>query len=236
MNPKMTAGDAARFLGLSLPGLHKRLRTRKLDFDKSHNRIWFGHETSRALFMQDFVPKTIAFQIVKGGTGKTSVALSAAVRASLYGARVLCVDLDQQANMTQGFGGNPEKHAGMIDVLNKKIDFEEAIIPVLPGIDLFPSSIENALLDNVIMINGLPLDRIYKERWSMAREKRGYDLVIVDCPPALGASVAATALAVDSIVAPVTPKNFVFQGSRSRPVKSHGRNLSIRIGQNTSSI
>jgi chromosome partitioning protein len=206
----MTAVEAASVLGITVQAVHKQLRTKELEFEKSQNRVYFGHSTSRRLFPIEFKQKVIAVQIVKGGTGKTSLAQSIAVRANLYGARVLCIDLDQQGNLTQSFNVNPEEFPAMIDILTEGDPIAEAIIPIAPGLDLIPSRIENAVLDNTIMLKRLPLDRVYNERFNSLRES--YDLILVDCPPAIGQSVAAVTLAADLVIAPVTPEKFCLSG------------------------
>ena len=49
-------------------------------------------------------PYFIAVDIVKGGTGKTTTACEIALHLQLAGLRVLAIDLDAQANLTQYFG------------------------------------------------------------------------------------------------------------------------------------
>jgi chromosome partitioning protein len=210
VNARMTAVEAASFLGVTVQAVHKQLRSKDLPFEKSQNRVFFTHETSRRLFPIDFRQKIIAIQIVKGGTGKTSLAQSIAIRANLYGARVLCIDLDQQGNLTQAFNINPEELPAMVDLITDDLPISEGIISVAPGLDLIPSRIENAVLDNTIMLKRLPLDRVYRDRLEPLREK--YDLILIDCPPAIGQSVAAVTLAADLIMAPVTPEKFCLSG------------------------
>jgi chromosome partitioning protein len=152
----------------------------------------------------------VAFQIVKGGTGKTSLAHAVAVRANLYGARVLCIDLDQQGNLTQSFQVNAEELPVMVDILKEGLDLKDTIVHVSEGLDLIPSRIENAILDNVIMLSRLPLEHVYREKLQPLKKK--YDLIIIDCPPALGQSVAAAALSSDMVIAPVTPEEFSLSG------------------------
>ncbi|MBV9576295.1 MAG: AAA family ATPase [Gammaproteobacteria bacterium] len=210
MDSKMTAGEAADFLGVTVQAIHKQLKSRTLKFKKNQNRVYFSHETSRELFRIRFKQKMLAFQIVKGGTGKTSLVYSIAVRANLYGARVLCIDLDQQGNLTQAFKINPEEMPAMIDVLRGGVPVEQAIVNVGEGLDLIPSRIENAVLDNAIILGKHSLAHVYKKMLDPLRSN--YDLIIIDCPPALGQSVAAMALAVDEVVSPVTPEKFCLSG------------------------
>jgi len=207
---KMTAAEAAVFLGVSIQSVHKKLKTKKLEFQKNQNRIFFGYQTAKELFQISFKKRVIAFQIVKGGTGKTSLAYSIATRANLYGAKVLCIDLDQQGNLTQAFGVNAEELPVMIDILKNDVSLENTIVSVSPGLDIIPSRIENAILDNVIMLDKMSLEHVYKKKIDILKKK--YDLIIIDCPPALGQSVAAIALSVDTIIAPVTPEEFSLSG------------------------
>lgn len=207
---KMTAADAANFLNITVQGIHKTLKAKNLISYKSQNRVFFGHETSKDLFRINFKKQVISFQIVKGGTGKTSLAHSFAVRANLYGCRVLCMDLDQQGNLTQTFGINASEFPVMIDVLRGNADIDQSIINVSPGLDIIPSRIENAVLDNFIMLEKHSIDKVYSR--IIKEVQPNYDLIIIDCPPALGQSVAAAALASDMVISPLTPEIFSLSG------------------------
>ena len=210
MNPKMTAKDAAGFLGVSTKQVHKYLMQEQLPFAKSQSSVHFGYATARKLFNLDSYPKAIAFQIVKGGTGKTSLACAFAIRANLYGLKVLCIDLDQQGNLTHTFSVDADNLPVMIDILAEGYSYQESITRVYPGLDLLSSRIENALIDDVIKLKKMPLDTVYKIPIQKLKQK--YDLIVIDCPPNLGQSVAAVTLAVDLVVAPVVPENFALSG------------------------
>jgi chromosome partitioning protein len=229
MNAKITAAETAALLGITLQGVHKQLKVNSLAYEKSQNRVYFGYETAKSLFKIPFKQKIVAIQIVKGGTGKTSLTHSIAIRANLYGAKVLCIDLDQQGNLTQAFQINPEETPVMIDVLKENIDIKDAIINFSPGLDIIPSRIENAVLDSTIMIGRYALDRVYKDK--LAPLKQHYDLIILDCPPALGQSVAAATLASDVIIAPVTPEKFCLSGLKitSQELNSLENNFNKKI-------
>ncbi len=209
-NTKITASDAAQFLGVTLQSIHKQLKQKNLASFKNQNRVYFGHETAKELFKIDFEKRIISFQIVKGGTGKTSITHSFALRAHLLGARVLCIDIDQQGNLSEAFNINAKNSPVMIDILNNASSLKDAIVSVMPGLDLLPSRIENAVLDNYLMLSKYPLDKVYAD---LIKEVRNdYDLILIDCPPALGQSVAAATLASDTIIAPVTPEQFSLSG------------------------
>ncbi|HSX19565.1 MAG TPA: AAA family ATPase, partial [Gammaproteobacteria bacterium] len=213
MNPKMTSKEAAALLGISPRQVHKRLVAAELPFMRNGSTIYFGYPTARQLFRLNVKPQAISFQIVKGGTGKTSLACAVAVRANLYGLRVLCIDLDQQGNLTNSFGVDAESLPVMIDILAEGYTYEEAITRVYPGMDVLASRIENALLDDVIKLKRLKLDQVYKIPFAALKEK--YDLIVIDCPPNLGQSVAAVTLAVDQVIAPVIPESYALSGLKA---------------------
>ena len=43
MDSKMTAAEAAEFLGISIQAVHKQLKTKNLEFKKNQNRVFFSH-------------------------------------------------------------------------------------------------------------------------------------------------------------------------------------------------
>lgn len=207
---KITAIDAANVKGHSVQAIHKELKNKKLQSSKSHNRVFFGHNTARELFNYKFDNNVFTFQVVKGGTGKTSIAHSFAIRAHLYGAKVLCIDLDQQGNLSSAFNVDCRATPVMIDIINGNSRTEDAIVEISEGLSILPSRIDNAVLDNYLMVDKHPLDRVYRDLLEEVRYN--FDIIVIDCPPALGQSVTAAALASDVIICPVTPEQFSISG------------------------
>lgn len=210
MDPKMTVKDAANLLGVTERWVNKQLKQLKLPATRMEGRLFFEHSTARSLFNFVFHPQIFTFQIVKGGTGKTSLAFEFSVRANLYGARVLCIDMDQQGNLTHACQIDAEDSPVMVDILAEGYSFKHAIVNVHDGLDVLPSRIENSMLDEVIRLRKLPLDKVYAE--PLAKLKKQYDVIVIDCPPSLGQSVAALTLASDHIVTPVVPEKFALSG------------------------
>jgi chromosome partitioning protein len=207
---KMLLADAAAYLNMSLQLANKRIKDSGEAFFKSQQRIYFGHDAAKKIFNLKFKQKVVSFQIVKGGTGKTTIAFSFALRANLYGAKVLCIDLDQQGNLTQAFNIDPREIPVMIDVINNRARITDAICSVSPGLDIIPSRIENSVLDNHIMLGKENIARLYLSLIDKVRDN--YDLIVIDCPPALGQSVAAATLASDVVLSVLTPEHFSLSG------------------------
>lgn len=210
MNPKMLASEASDFLQLTLPTIHKYLKSRNLEYTKSQNKIYFKHETAKQIFKLSLTPSCWSWQNLKGGVGKTHLSFGTAIRLTLYGARVAVIDLDQQGNFTQACGVNAEDKPTLIDLVNERLAIKDHMVPVIDGLDILPSRIENAVLDNLLAINSLPVDRVLKKQ--VAQLKKHYDFIFIDCPPSLGQSVISASLAADYIVVPVDPERFSLSG------------------------
>lgn len=209
----MTISEAAAFLNLSTQAVHKRIKSKNLPIKRKRNRFYFGYETSRQLFELTFPKKIYVFQNIKGGVGKTEITYSIAIKANLYGAKVLCIDLDLQGNLTKGcFKVNPKDKPIMLDVIKDGLPIEDTIFNLLPGLDLIPSDLDNGILDNTLMLGRFPLDRVYREK--IEPLKKSYDIILIDCPPALTASVTAAALTASEVIAPVTPDEHSLSGLR----------------------
>ncbi len=213
MEPKMLSSHAADFLGISLPALHKRLKSNDLDFKKKKNKIFFGHDTAKTIFNLEISPKIITTHLIKGGAGKTALTFNLAVRANLYGLKVLCIDLDQQGNLTQAFNHDSENTPILVNLINDKhIRISDAIINILPGLDLIPSHLENAILNNSIMLKGHRLDSLFKDL--LEPIQNNYDLIFFDCPPSMGQEVTSAYLVSDLLLVPIFPIKFAIGGLR----------------------
>ena len=118
----------------------------------------------------------------KGGVGKTTVSLVLGVAEARRGSRVLLVDLDPQASATTVLGAN-DHHPTVADVIRDpgRYSLAEAIRPTEWGIDLAPSEWALREADTGRPARGVPiLD------WQLAA-LGDYELVLIDCPPNLGA-------------------------------------------------
>ena len=72
MHPKILATEAADILGVSLQGIHKQLKARKLAHNKLRHRVYFEYETAIKMFNSYKQPcKVVVFVLVKGGVGKS---------------------------------------------------------------------------------------------------------------------------------------------------------------------
>ncbi|WP_020588304.1 ParA family protein [Desulfobacter curvatus] len=141
---------------------------------------------------------------LKGGTGKSTTALNLSASVALYGKKVLLVDCDPQAHVSQwrktDSNGNDYNLA---QVLAGRIRVPDAVygtdidgLYILPaGFDLFSISLKlSKHMDNEKLVR-LVIDEI----------KHDYDLIILDAPSSCGYLSLAAMTAADWLAAVVIP-------------------------------
>lgn len=156
-----------------------------------------------------FSPITLSIQMLKGGVGKTTIAYYLGIRAHMYGARVLLIDLDGQANLTSACGVEAET-GGFIELLETDAEINDIIIRMRPGLHLVPSSLDNADLEKSATKVTRNVAEIVRMHLRGIREL--YDLVIIDTAPSLSTINAGAACASDLVLIPVIPDKFSYYG------------------------
>ena len=212
IDAKITAAEIASYLNITVQAIHKRINANGLKEKKAQRRVYFGHETARKIICPNVKQLKIAMSVVKGGVGKTTLTEALAIRTALYGLRVLCIDVDQQANLTKGLGmdGEAKSCPVMIDLIEKNLDPMESILSVMPGLDLVPSRLDNVTLDGYMMLKRVNPANVFNKTFE--KIYKDYDLIIFDCPPTLGSTVCAAMLSSDLVIAPLNPDVYSFEG------------------------
>ncbi|MCX7977633.1 MAG: ParA family protein [Bdellovibrionaceae bacterium] len=154
--------------------------------------------------------KVVSVQMLKGGVAKTTTVLNLGIRAAMYGAKVLFVDLDQQANLSFALGVDGEDKIIWLDIVEKKAKIAEAIVPVSENIDLVPSSLNNSVLDRVLLSSNRNWAQAVRGPLDWVRGK--YDLILIDTAPAISAVNTAVTVASDEVIFPVNPDRFSMLG------------------------
>lgn len=208
--PKMAVPYFTELLGITLQGVHKQFKTYNVSCPKIGSKAYITGTIARNLFKFNFDKKKIAFQIVKGGTGKTTAIHNISCAASLYGAKILLIDLDPQGNLTDSFSIDAEDIPVLIDIVEKQAKIQDSIINVTDGIDLIPSRIENVTLDSKLAMNRIPLHTWLNH--ILAPIEENYDFIFIDCPPMMGHAVTAASLYSDMILVPLNPDKFSAKG------------------------
>jgi chromosome partitioning protein len=175
----------------------------------------------------------------KGGVGKTSTTHHLAGTLAASGRRVLLLDNDPQASLSQGFWG-PVATAELdpdatIAALYAGLDpFPEQVIrPTgIPGIDLVPGS--KAATDfNVPRPQATAPESQACIRSFLAELREVYDLVLIDCPPNLHLCSWAALVASDYLLVPLQAEDYGAQGlgpvQESADLVAGGPNPGLRL-------
>ena len=156
---------------------------------------------------------TFALLNRKGGVGKTSLTIHLAGAYARKGKRVLLLDLDPQASLTQGLLG-PEKTDSLppsatVAGLFGDLDINPATLPVktsVAGVALVPGS---EALDDINVprpSQAGPYQTAVAELLQAVASD--YDLALIDCPPTLYLCSWCALLASDHIVVPLMADQF----------------------------
>lgn len=141
--------------------------------------------------------KTLIFTNQKGGTGKTTSALSVAAGLSRKGYKVLLVDLDPQGNATTAAGITPdEEDATVYEVLKGAAEAADAI-RTAGGYDLIPTDIRQSGAD-IELATAPGRDFILRE--ALEGVRNAYDYIVLDSPPSLGVVTLMGLTAADGVV------------------------------------
>lgn len=143
-------------------------------------------------------PRRIAVFNHKGGTGKTTTAVSLAAGLAESGQRVLVVDADGQGNVGASLGIRGE-HT-LYHVLVQGMSADLAAVPVREGLDVLTSN-ELLAAAELHLATRPNRDRVMRER--LGDRVVGYDVVVIDCAPALSLMNQNALVYADSVLIPV---------------------------------
>ena len=148
--------------------------------------------------------ETIAVLSLKGGTGKTTAVRTLADVFRRIGLDVLCVDLDPQGNLSDYFQVPPDATPTIADVLGGsakvKAATHDGILPATPIL----AEVERGMSGK--MGRELVLRKALKDA------RKQHDLILVDCPPALGLLTVNGLVAADWALVSSEAQYFALQG------------------------
>lgn len=236
--------DISSLLGVSAQLLYKIIKDNSIDFISEGNKKMLPPSSVRKVmetrgFNYSRQNGPIIFNVfgMKGGIGKTSLATAIAEGASRLGFRVLAVDLDMQANLTQSFKKKKKDQPVLCNVIDEKQGktISEIICNVHPFLDIVPSSLENSRIE--ILLGHTTIDYLEYFNLLFREVRENYDIIVLDCPPSVNKITTCATCFADLNLIPVNADMDSFDGvvmsvAEIKRLENtfQGRNLKINYG------
>ena len=147
---------------------------------------------------------TISVLSQKGGTGKTTAVRTLTDVFRRVGLRVLAIDLDPQGNLSDYLDVDPEASPTVGDVLSGRAKARNAIHDGIIPANLGLAEAELAL--------GGKMGRELALKKALREVRNDYDLILIDCPPALGLLTVNALVASDHALISAEAQYFSLQG------------------------
>jgi len=167
------------------------------------------------------MPRTVAFLNRKGGVGKTSTVHHLGGTLARGGLRVLVVDADPQASLTQGLLG-PEVAEDLDPAGTIAAIFDES------GVASPRDLVRPTPFANLSLLAGHEAAERFNdpEPWTTGLRQMvlrdalhaagaDFDLVLIDCPPHVQLWAWSALVAADAVVVPVQPEDYGAQGLKA---------------------
>ena len=150
--------------------------------------------------------KVISISNHKGGVGKTTSSINIGAGLNKLGKKILLIDLDAQANLSQslGLGEEPINIYGAL-----KGDYKLQPIEILKGLHIIPSTLD--LSGAEVELSG-EAGREYILKELIEPLKSSYDYIIIDSPPSLGLLTINSFTASDEVLIPLQAQYLAIQG------------------------
>lgn len=161
--------------------------------------------------------KVLSFLNQKGGVGKTTMAFNSAHALAHKGHRVLCIDMDPQANLSLLFEHTPKFHIHHL-LLNSVRELAPLHTPVLVQeiidqgaggrVDILPAGPDLSGFELTVAGITAPRQLILKRFIEANKLLEIYDYIVIDGPPTLGLLVVNIMCASDGLLVPFRPDEF----------------------------
>ena len=160
--------------------------------------------------------RVIAVSNQKGGVGKTTTSVNLAAALASKGANVLVIDADPQGNASTALGvdhraGTPSIYEVLLE--DAPIASVAQRCPDLKSLWCVPATIDLAGAD-IELVSAVR--REYRLHTAiaelLAREGKGLDYIIIDCPPSLGLLTLNAMVVATEVLIPIQCEYYALEG------------------------
>jgi chromosome partitioning protein len=148
----------------------------------------------------------------KGGVGKTTTAINLGAALALRGFRTLLIDLDPQANSTMSYVDIRGVTRSLYDVLaDESCSVGDIAQPTsVKNLSVAPSRIGLAKLEAKLVGE---VDAHYRLKDRLEPARKDFDIILIDCPPALGLLTVNALVAATHLLIPIQSSYFALEGT-----------------------
>ncbi|GIM32985.1 ParA family protein [Paraclostridium bifermentans] len=151
--------------------------------------------------------KICSFFNVKGGVGKTTLTILTAMKLSKEGKKVLLIDADTQANLTQFLYKVVHEDKTLFQMLTENATADEVVLKGIldrfENIDLIPSDISLSVLSEYLSTQMGREKAVWRWFKNNIESVENYDYVFVDLSPSYDLIARNFMLISDSIITPI---------------------------------
>jgi len=146
----------------------------------------------------------------KGGVGKTTTSINLAASLVKRGKRIMLIDMDPQGNASVGCGVDlNEIESTIYDVLLLDSSVKDAIVKTECGVDVLTANGDLAGAQ-VELLN--EIGRELRLQKALEPVQNDYDIIFIDCPPALNVLTINALVASNSVMIPMQCEYFALEG------------------------
>ena len=150
--------------------------------------------------------KVISISNHKGGVGKTTSAINIGAGLNILGKKVLLVDLDPQANLSQSLG-LIDQERNIYGAIRGEYKLEP--VEIVKGLDVLPSTLD--LSGAEVELSG-EAGREYILRELLEPYRASYSYILIDSPPSLGLLTINSLTASDEVLIPLQAQYLALRG------------------------
>jgi chromosome partitioning protein len=151
--------------------------------------------------------KVISVLNHKGGVGKTTTTINLGGALRQKGYKVLLIDLDGQANLTESLGFSAELPQTIYGAM--KGEYDLPIYEHKDGLSVVPSCLDLSAVETEL-INEAGRELILAHLIKGQKEK--FDYILIDCPPSLSLLTLNALTASDRLIIPVQAQFLAMRG------------------------